>query len=107
MRFGLKEKEILAIQNVFSMHPEITCALLYGSRAQGNYRLGSDIDLVLQGKSLSHRLLNRISLELDNLMLPYTFDLSIYEAIDNPELLQHIQEVEQNFYQKSSIASGS
>lgn len=76
-------------------------AILYGSRAKGDYKPGSDIDLALKGEKLDLKELNRIALALDDLFLPYTFDLSIYHRIDNPDLLEHIARVGRIFYRKS------
>lgn len=100
-RFGLKQHTISAIQNVFARHPEIEQAVLYGSRAKGNYRPGSDIDLTLFGDALTYTQLDRIETEIDDLLLPYTLDLSLYTQIDNADLLDHIQRVGQVFYQRN------
>jgi len=99
-RFGLKQHTIAAIQNVFAQHPDIEQAVLYGSRAKGNYRPGSDIDLTLFGEALTYAQFNRIETEIDDLLLPYTVDLSLYSQIDNADLLDHIQRVGQLFYQR-------
>ena len=74
--------------------------ILYGSRAKGTFSNGSDIDLVLKGKGLSQALLNKIRWELDDLLLPYTIDVAIYDRIDNPELIDHISRVGVVFYRK-------
>lgn len=100
MKYGLKTNTIDIINQVFSRHPEVEKVLIYGSRAKGNFRSGSDIDLTLQGEKLTHSILNRISLELDDLLLPYTIDLSIYHHITNPDLLEHIKDVGSVFYRK-------
>jgi predicted nucleotidyltransferase len=71
-RFGLKQHTISAIQNLFARHPEIKRAVLYGSRAKGASRAGSDIDLTLFGEALTYTQLNRIETEIDDLLLPYT-----------------------------------
>ena len=84
--YVLKESTITAIQSTFKRHPEIEQALLYGSRAKGTHRNGSDIDLTLLGDELTYSLLNRIETEIDDLLLPYTFDLSLYSHIDNADL---------------------
>ncbi len=73
--FGLSDKTIELIREVFSKHPQVEKAVLYGSRAKGNYRPGSDIDLTLLGESLNLTELQKIELELDDLMLPYKIDL--------------------------------
>ena len=100
MKFGLKEKTINDIQTVFATVPEIKVAILYGSRAKGNYKNGSDIDLTLKGESLNLTILNQILLKLDDLFLPYKFDISIYHQINNSDLLDHIQRVGICFYEK-------
>ncbi|MEY3287975.1 MAG: hypothetical protein RLZZ419_217 [Pseudomonadota bacterium] len=102
-RFGLKPHTISAISNVFARYPEIGQAVLYGSRAKGTYRPGSDIDLTLIGEALTYTQLNRIETEIDDLLLPYTVDLSLYTQIDNADLLDHIQRVGQVFYQRDDF----
>ena len=93
MRFGLAEPVIAKIQAVFARFPEVQRAILYGSRAKGNFKPGSDIDLTLHGESLSQRVLNQIAADLDDLLLPYTFDLSIFDHIENAKLREHIERV--------------
>ncbi|MBN1378909.1 MAG: nucleotidyltransferase domain-containing protein [Gammaproteobacteria bacterium] len=73
--------------------------VLYGSRAKGTYRPGSDIDLTLKGPELNLRILNRISTELDDLLLPFCFDLSIFTQVENADLFEHIQRVGLVIYQ--------
>jgi predicted nucleotidyltransferase len=46
-RFGIPEKSIGKICGIFAQHPEIDRVILYGSRAKGNFKPGSDIDLTL------------------------------------------------------------
>ncbi|NLJ78852.1 MAG: nucleotidyltransferase domain-containing protein, partial [Tissierellia bacterium] len=64
-----------------------------GSRAKGNYRNGSDIDLALLGKDLDLQYINRIHLDIDELYLPYKLDLVIYSRIENNDLIDHIDRV--------------
>jgi uncharacterized protein len=97
---GLSDVAIQAMQSVFARHDVIVQAILYGSRAMGTYREGSDIDLTLKG-SLDHAELLKIELELDDLMLPYNIDLSLHHQIDNPELLDHIDRVGLCFYERA------
>lgn len=97
-RFGLKPHTISAIQRVFAKYPQLERAVLYGSRAKGNYRPGSDIDLTLFGESLTYADLCRIETEIDDLLLPYTLDLSLYAQIDNADLREHIKRVGLEFY---------
>lgn len=89
--FGLPDEAIKKIQAIFAKYSEIKKVILYGSRAKGNYRPGSDIDLCIEG-DLSLTQLLRIENELDDLLLPWKIDLSLKHRIDNESLLQHINE---------------
>ncbi|MDL2319820.1 nucleotidyltransferase domain-containing protein [Alistipes sp. OttesenSCG-928-B03] len=100
MRFGLTEETIGKIQSVFTRYAEIECVLIFGSRVKGNYKPASDIDLTIKGADIPHTTFNKILWELDDLLLPYTFDLSIYSKITNPEFLDHIDRIGQVFYSK-------
>lgn len=98
-RFGLKEKTIGQICGVFAKYPQIEKAILYGSRAKGNYKNGSDIDLTLcGGADLTLNLLYKILNDLDDLLLPFTIDLSIFTQISDPAVSDHIRRVGVVFY---------
>lgn len=103
MKFGLKENVIKSIEEILSDFPQVETVLIYGSRAKGNYRPGSDVDLSLKGDDLSLQVLNKISLQLDDLLLPYTFDLSVFDHIDNEYLKEHIERVGKIIYQKEPV----
>jgi predicted nucleotidyltransferase len=96
--FGLKETTIKRIQSVFSKYSQIEKAVIYGSRAKGNYRNGSDIDISFFGEKLSQSIIFKIEDNLDDLYLPYSFDLSIFDNIDNPKFKEHIERVGKVFY---------
>lgn len=100
MKYGLKDDVIEKINKVFSNYPKIEKVILYGSRAKGNYKNGSDIDLTLIGKDLNIQDLNMIDLDLDELYLPYMFDISIYNNLENQDLIEHIRRVGCEFYAK-------
>ncbi|AHL76123.1 DNA polymerase [Stutzerimonas stutzeri] len=95
---GLSEKDVQSIRDTLRRFPNISEAILYGSRAKGNYRPGSDIDLTLKGDELTHHELLDIELALDDLLLPYKIDLSLHHQLDNPQLLDHIARVGRMFY---------
>ena len=98
-RFGLTDDVIEKIQHVLSQFPDIKSVILYGSRAKGNYKTGSDIDLSLKtNNTISDRLLFRVISALDDLDLPYTFDVSLFEQIDNVDLREHIDRVGVDFF---------
>jgi len=101
MAYGLTKKTIQKINRIFSDHSNIDEAILYGSRAKGNYTAGSDIDITLKGEELDLEQLNKINIDLDDLLLPYTFDLSILHQIANPDLIEHIERVGKVFYNRT------
>src|SRR5690606_16107736 len=98
--YGLDAEDIEAINKVFSKHSEIENAILYGSRAKGNHRIDSDIDLTLKCGKITLSQLFQNETELDDLLLPYKIDLSIYHKIENPDLMGHIKRVGVTFYKK-------
>ena len=103
MLYGLPEETVDKIRSVFCKYGEIEEAILYGSRAKGSAGKGSDIDLTVKGKNLNLHLLNQISLDLDDLLLPYHIDLAIYDRIEDAGLIDHIRRVGKVFYWKGEI----
>ena len=100
MNHGLAGAVVARIHQVLARHPEVERAILYGSRAKGNFKPGSDVDLTLAGDNLNLAILGRIDEELDDLLLPYKFDLSIFGKIAHADLLDHIRRVGIPFYEK-------
>jgi len=105
MPYGLPPEAIARIHGVLGAHPGIERATLYGSRAKGNYRDGSDIDLCLMGETITLAQQLKIESELDDLLLPYKIDLSRWHALDNPDLIEHIRRVGVVFYEHATRAS--
>lgn len=101
--FGLQASVIQKINRVFSDFSQIDKAIIYGSRAIGNYRNGSDIDITLFGNEALKQKLNNIASQLDDLLLPYLIDLSIYKDLDNQELLEHINKFGKIFYTRREV----
>ena len=99
MPFGLRDTDIEKIVSVFTQYAEIEKAILYGSRAKGNYRNGSDIDLTLVG-NVDFTTLLKIENQLDDLLLPYKIDLSVLHKIENEDLLEHIDRVGKILYER-------
>ncbi len=95
------EKDAL-IQRFEYTHELAWKVMVCGSRAMGNYRNGSDIDLTIQG-SLTQRNFYDILHGLDDLNLPYMIDLSQMENINNPDLIDHINRRGKNFYERSKV----
>ena len=100
MTYGLPERTVAQICAVLSQYPAVDRAVLYGSRAKGNYKPGSDIDLTLFGSDLTPRLCATIADALDDLLLPYSIDLSMFAELQHPELEAHIQRVGVVFYER-------
>jgi predicted nucleotidyltransferase len=102
---GLSADTVAKIHRVFAQFSKIDKAVLYGSRAKGTARPGSDIDLTLFGDELDQTTVARIFSALDDLLLPYQFDISIFNNISQPDLIDHIRRVGAVFYEKSPIAT--
>ena len=97
---GLPKKTVAHLHKVFADHPQVDKAILYGSRAMGNYRKDSDIDLSLHGERLTQRAIMKIAGEIDDLPIPYTVDLSAFDLLSHAKLRDHIERVGKIFYQK-------
>ena len=95
---GLDHTTQSALIKVFKQHPGIDSVLLYGSRAKGNFKEGSDIDLALVGPTLTIKEMLKTQGEIDDLLLPYKVDVTLSHAIDNPELAEHISRVGRLLY---------
>jgi len=98
MKYGLSENIIHKVNSVLEKFSSIEKAIIYGSRAKGNYKKSSDIDIALKG-DIDLQLLSTVILQIDDLLLPYKFDISVYDHIANSELLDHINRVGKTFYQ--------
>jgi predicted nucleotidyltransferase len=96
--FGRTEQDIASIIQVLRLHPEVKEALIFGSRAMGNYKPGSDIDIVLKGR-VSEALVMTVNVELnERTPLPYRFDLVAYDLLSDSPLKEHIDHHARSFY---------
>jgi type I restriction enzyme S subunit len=105
MKYGLSKATIEKIRAVFARFPAVEKAVLYGSRAKGNFKDGSDIDLTLYGEALTADVCSAIASELDDLPLPYTIDLSIFEELNHAKLRDHIERVGVVFYEREGAGN--
>ncbi|MEQ9300738.1 MAG: nucleotidyltransferase domain-containing protein [Cyclobacteriaceae bacterium] len=96
--FGLSEEIIDLFSAVFLKDSKIKKALVFGSRAKGNYRKGSDIDLAIIADDFSFDDMIHLQLEIDDLDLLYKVDCIDYDKIDNPKLKEHIDRVGKTLY---------
>lgn len=100
-KFGLLDADMEAIAFVLGQEPRVEKAFIFGSRAKGNYRNGSDIDLALQGEDLDFNTISRISYQLnEETNMPYKFDVLNYRSIKEPTLIEHIDRVGIGFYSR-------
>lgn len=100
MPYGLTDIELQKIINVFASNRRIVNAILYGSRAKGNFKPFSDIDITLVRKELTRNDLIKIIQDVDNLLLPYQFDLSLWNKIKNEALIEHIERIGISIYKR-------
>lgn len=92
IKYGLPADSLEQIIKIISGNSNVTEIILFGSRAIGNYRTGSDVDIALKGDLTLNDKLD-ILIALDNLELPYKFDLVLYSRINEVKLIDHIERV--------------
>lgn len=97
-KWGLTKETIQKIRDCLALFPQVEKVVLYGSRAKGNYRVGSDIDLCIYGTAVDTNLLLKIEEKIDDLMLPHSVDFCIHHLLDNKNFVDHIDRVGQVFY---------
>jgi len=99
--FGLRDSDILDIIQVLEKFPEVESARIFGSRAKGNYRNGSDVDLAVFGNNISFERIIHISSVLnEETVMPYYFDVLDYYSIENADLVRHIDRIGKIIYSK-------
>lgn len=98
--FGLYPASLATVRSILAREPKVETAILYGSRAMGTCKPGSDIDLTLIGPSLDPTSLASLAGALEESSIPYLVDLSLLDRITNPRLLEHIQRVGKVLYRR-------
>ncbi len=102
--FGYQNLLLALYANYFKTTTDFIFCLnnnsIFGSRAKGNYRDNSDIDLVIKGKNINLSTLQEIENKLEALYIPNTIDLLVYDNIHNADLLNHIHRIGKPFYEK-------
>ena len=100
--YGLLDRDISNLLNTFEKFEEVEKAVIFGSRAMGNYKESSDIDLAIFGKNVSSEALSEIdSLLNEELPIPFFIDIVYFETITNNELKEHIQTEGKIIYKKT------
>ena len=85
MQEDLKEKLI----KVFSKYPEIKKVVLFGSRARGDNKINSDVDLCIFGQ-ISHSVLAKIDMYIYELDIPLSFDILCFDELSKKALIENI-----------------
>lgn len=99
--FGLTDADIKLITDILQSYLDIEKAVIFGSRAMGNYKSGSDIDLALHGASVTDALANAVNIALNERSpLPYKFDVVAYTQKLNADLKTHIDTYGKVLYQR-------
>lgn len=99
--FGIYTKSYNEILSILEDCSSIDKVIIYGSRAKGNYREGSDIDITLKG-NITKEDFSKLWHRLDDSFIPYKFDISIYEKLNSDSLKDHINRVGKIFYEKKN-----
>lgn len=97
--FGLYPNSYKKILSIFNKYKNIEKVIIYGSRAKGDYKEGSDIDLTLIG-DLNYNDVIKLKHDLEDSSIPYLVDLSIFKELKTESLLEHIKRVGKVFYEK-------
>ena len=97
--FGLYPNSYKKILSIFNKYENIEKVIIYGSRAKGDFKEGSDIDLTLIG-DLNYIDLINLKHDLEDSSIPYLVDLSIFKELKTESLLEHIKRVGKVFYEK-------
>ena len=99
---GLLNRDIEYIIKALSIFPQIEQAIIFGSRAMGNYKKGSDVDIAIIGKGIDNSVLYKLDDYLNEVYpLPYFFDIIHYEKINNENLIRHINEEGKLIYSRN------
>ena len=102
---ALTDRELFLICGVLQRHPEVSCATLFGSRAKGSHTERSDVDLAVSGR-VSPLHAEALASELDELPLPYQFEITPFELIKLPALREHIERVGIPIYRSRAAPAG-
>ena len=91
---GLTHQDIELIRQAAARLPAIERVVLFGSRAKGSYRQGSDVDLMIQGHAVTDDTVNQLADQLNEVLpFPYFFDVLNENTLSNDALRQHIKRV--------------
>ena len=97
-KFGLTERDMKTIQEILIKYPEVREVRLFGSRAKGNYKPGSDIDMAVINEGVSSKTISDLSSEFEESSLPYMVDVVNFPTLRHKEFMEHINNAGIEFY---------
>ncbi len=98
--FGLTDRDMKTLQDIFDKYPEVKSVFVFGSRAKGTYKQGSDIDLAVMNQGVKDAVIDKMKSDFEDSSLPYIVDLINYHTLKHQELKVHIDRVGVSFYKK-------
>ena len=100
MKYGLSEEQFTEIIDIISTYPEIESAIIFGSRATGSFRRGSDIDIAILGNEVDYNLLLGIKGRFEDSDLPFFLDIIAYSIVESEDLKKNINEQGKVIYKR-------
>jgi len=101
MNYGLSDEDLVEIIQVISTFKEIEEAAIFGSRAKGNYKKGSDIDIGIYGEQINFDKIASLKYQLEEFgTLPFYFDIVDVSHLENAELKEHIKRVGKTIWKR-------
>jgi len=105
--WGLPDATLAVIRSVLEREPKVKKAILFGSRAKGTHKPGSDIDLALVGEGLDIDTLGRLARAFDESSIPHQVDLCWLAAVEHAPLREHIERVGQVLYERAVLIANA
>lgn len=101
---GLPESFFEYLRELLVRYPDVESAVLFGSRAKGTWKNGSDVDVCLRGSSCTLDTLSSVSFALNETgTFPWKFDVVCSNMIESAELLSHIERVGIQVYARGDV----
>lgn len=100
MNHGMNDRNVLRIRRILAVFAQVDQAILYGSRAMGTYKVGSDVDLALRGPGLTWQLCGEIAGMFEASSIPYKVDVAAVDLLQHEGLKAHIARVGVVFFER-------
>lgn len=92
-KFGLTKRDIECLYSILSKYTAIELVHVFGSRAKGNFKPGSDIDLAIMNAGITDETIRLLKVDFEESALPYMVDAINYPQLKNQQLKEHIDRV--------------